>query len=141
MAHRRSVLGQLGLDPGMLTAISSLISAGAQAGASVYGANMQEKIAKIQQQTQQQANAAQSTAASQQAQAQTQAAQTQLQTAQIQAKSGQTILGLPSNTVMLVGVGLAVALGVGAIVMIKSGAAQSILPAAFTPSKKPGKKT
>jgi hypothetical protein len=113
--RNRFVLGQLDFLP-------TIISAGIQAGGQIYGAHMQETIAKMQKRTQeeilarQEQDAAAAAAAAQKSQA------TQLQITQAQAAANPTpkILGIDQSVVVLGGVGLALVLGVVAIVAAKS---------------------
>ena len=115
ISFSRKVLGQLDWLP-------SLVSAGLQAGATTYGAYMQQSIAKMQANTQKdiaakQAQAAQA-AAAQQAKAETQATQVQASQA-AQAAAAPKILGIDQGTFIVAGIGVALVFGVVAIAVSK----------------------
>lgn len=110
---KRPVLGQLDFIP-------TLISAGLQAGATVYGAHMQQTIAKMQKQTQEDIANRQAAAAQAQQQTQQQAQQQAVQQQQIQAATAPKILGVDQSTFIIGGVGLAIVVGVIAIFASKS---------------------
>lgn len=111
---QRPVLGQLDWIP-------TLISAGLQAGATVYGAHMQQTIAKMQKRTQEQIAQKQQAAEQQQAQQQQQIQQQQVQQ-QLQEAAAPKIMGVDRDTFIIGGVGLAVVVGIVAIVASKSSA-------------------
>jgi len=109
---KRPVLGQLEL-------LAPIISAGLQAGATVYGAQMQKNIASMQKKTQEDIANKETQAA--QAQQQTQAAQAQQQ-AQQQAKqeaAAPKIMGVDRDTFILGGAALVLVLGVVVVVSSK----------------------
>jgi hypothetical protein len=109
---KRPVMGQFEI-------IGPIISAGLQAGAAVYGAHMQESIAKMQKRTQEDiANKqAQADQAAQQQQVQQQQIQRQIQAQQEAAAP--KIMGIDQSTFIIGGVALALAVGVIAIVASK----------------------
>ena len=109
MGFQRSALGQFDWIPG-------IISAGLQAGGAVYGAHMQETIAKMQKKTQE--DIANKQAAAEQTQQQQVVQQTQAAAAA--AAAAPKILGIDQGTFIIGGVGLALAVGVIAIVASKS---------------------
>lgn len=109
MGFQRSALGQFDWIPG-------IISAGLQAGATVYGAHMQESIAKMQKKTQD--DIAQKQAAADKAQQQAQ--QQQVIQQQASAAAAPKIMGVDQGTFIIGGVALALAVGVIAIVSSKS---------------------
>ena len=109
MGFQRPMLGQFDWIP-------AIVSAGLQAGATVYGAQMQQNIAKMQKRTQE--DIANKQAAAQQAQAQAQQQQI-IQQQQADALAPK-IMGIDQGTFIIGGVALALAVGVIAIVSSKS---------------------
>lgn len=106
---KRPVLGQLDFLP-------TIISAGLQAGASVYGAHMQQTIAQMQKKTQEDIANKQAAASQAEAKAQQQQTQQQAQQQQIQAATAPKILGVDRDVAIMGGVGLALVVGIIAIV-------------------------
>lgn len=105
---------------GQFEIIGPLISAGLQAGAAVYGAHMQETIAKMQAQTQKDIQARQEAAEKlRQEQQQKQIDQQQAVTGGVAGASSK-IMGVDRDVLIMGGVGLALAVGIIAIVASKS---------------------
>jgi len=105
---------------GQLDFLPSLISASMQAGAAVYGAHMNQTIAEMQKKTQEDIANKQAAEAQAQSQAQQQAATaaaTQQAAAPAAPPPSGKILGMDKNTVIIAGVGLALAAGIVAVVM------------------------
>lgn len=110
---------------GQLEFIPTLISAGLQAGSAIYGAHMQQTIAKMQVRTQNEIQAKQDAAAAAAAKAAADAAANPASpaaqaAAQAAAASNPTILGINQGVFIAGGVGLALMLGVVAVVASKS---------------------
>ncbi len=107
---------------GQLDWLPTVISAGLQAGAAGYGAYMQQSIAKMQARTQKEIQEKQAAAAKAQADAEQKAAQQQVQAQQAAAGApgASTILGIDRDIFIIGGVGIAVMLGIVAVVASKS---------------------
>jgi hypothetical protein len=104
---------------GQLEFIPTIVGAALQAGAAVYGAHMQVTIARMQKQTQEEIQARQEAAAK----AQQQAQQKQIEQQQATGSAGGAapkIMGVDRDVVIIGGVGLALVVGVIAIVVSKS---------------------
>jgi len=106
---KRPVLGQFDI-------LGPIISAGLQAGATVYGAHMQQTIASMQKKTQEDIANKQAQAAQAQQQAQQQQAQQQVQQQAQQQAAAPKIMGIDQSTFIIGGVALALVVGVIAIV-------------------------
>lgn len=124
----RHVLGQIRSQTrlGQLDWIPTLISAGLQAGSAAYGAHMQETIAKMQVRTQKEIQAKQDAQAAAAAKAAADAAANPASPAAqaAAAAANPTILGINQGVFIAGGVGLALMLGVVAVVASRSSSKQ-----------------
>lgn len=123
MSLGRFVLGQVRPHRlGQLDFIPTLISAGLQAGSAIYGAHMQQTIARMQVRTQQEIQAKQDAAAAAAAKAAADAAANPTSPAAqaAAAAANPTILGINQSVFIAGGVGVALMLGVVAVVASKS---------------------